>query len=228
MVEAPLKHELWADSLNSKQVENHVVAEVERRVEPVRLSLDHVLGRLGLELLVDHHHDNTSVVQSSSSGPSRHLDVLSRAEVPELLPVKLADVVEDDRFGGHVESDREGFGGEEDLDETLLEEDLDDLLEDGEQTSVMDSDASLEKRKERLDLGEVPVVFREGVNSVLEDGADEVAFVVRVELELGHLEGEALALPFREGEDDDGVEVLDHDHLDDLVDIGDACNEEEG
>jgi len=220
--ETPLEHELGTHTLDSQQIENHVVAEMERRIQPIRLSLHHVLGRLRLQLLIHHHHHDSSIIQPSSTRSPAHLYVLSRTQVPELLPVELPDVVEDDRLGGHVESDGEGLGSEEYLDESFLEEDLDDFLEDGEESSVMDSDSSLEEREEGLDLREVSVVFRESVDSVFEDGSDEVSFVVGVELEFRHLESESFALPFREGEDDDGVEVLDHDHLDDLVDVRDS------
>jgi len=192
---------------------------MERRIQPIRLSLHHVLRRLRLQLLIHHHHDDTPIIQPSSTSSSTHLDVLSRTQVSELLPVELPDVVEDDRLGWHVETDGEGFGSEEDLDESFLEEDLDDFLEDGEESSVMDSDSSFEEREKGLNLREISVVFRESVDGVFEDGSDEVSFVVGVELEFGHLESESFTLPFREGEDDDGVEVLNHDHLDDLVDV---------
>lgn len=40
-----------------------------------------------------------------------------------------------------------------------------------------------------------------------------------VEIEFRHLEGKAFAFFFTETEDDDGVVVLQHDHLDNLVNI---------
>lgn len=224
LVEAAFEHVLGVETFDAHEVEDHVVPEVERRVESVGLSLDHVLRRRRLELLVRHHDDDSAVVESSPSRSPGHLDVLAGREVAEVLAVELAHGREDDGLGGHVQSDREGLGREEDLDEALLEEDLDDLLEDGEQASVMDSDAALEEGEDVLDLRELAVVVREVRDRVGEHARDHVALLVRVELELGHLEGEPFALALREREDDDGVVVLEHDHLDDLVDIGRAWN----
>lgn len=195
---------------------------MERRVEPVRLALDHRLRRRRLELFVAHHDDDATVVQTPPAGPAGHLDVLARGQVAELAAVELADVCEDDRLGGHVEADGERLGGEEDLDEALLEEDLDDLFEDGEQAAVVDADAALEQGQDVGDLGQRAVLVRQARDGVGEDGLDRVALVVRVELELGHLQRQSLALALGKGEDDDGVVRLEHDHLDDLVDVGRA------
>ena len=224
LVEAPLEHKLGADALDPEQVEDHIVTEVESRVEPVRLALDHVFGVLGLELLVDHHDDDTPVVETTPTGPTRHLDVLARRERPEFFAVKLADVVEDDRLGRHVEADRERLGRKEHLDQALLEENLDDLLENRQQAAVVDSDAAFEERQQALDLRQIPVVLRKGVDCILKDRLDEIALVIRIELELRHLKREPLAFALRKGEDDDRIQVLDHDHLDNLVDVADACS----
>lgn len=168
LVEAPLEHVLGCQPFDPHEVENHVVPEVERRVESIRRTLDHALSRRRLELLVRHHDDDSTVIESTTSSTSRHLDVLSSREVAEVAAVELAHGGEDDRLGGHVESDGEGLGGEEDLNESLLEENLDDLLEDGKESSVMDSDAALEEGEDVLDLRELTIVVREVGDGVLE------------------------------------------------------------
>jgi hypothetical protein len=220
LVETPLKHVLGRQPFNPHQVQNHVVPEVERRIEPIRLTLNHSLRRRRFKLLIRHHNDDSTVVESTTTSTTGHLDVLASGEVTEVATVEFTNGGEDDSFGGHVETDGERLGGEEDLEETFLEEDLDDLFEDGEETTVMDSDTALEERQDVLDLGQLTVVVGEVRDGVGEDGVDHVALFVRVELELRHLESETFALALREGEDDDGVVIFDHDHLRDLVDVG--------
>ena len=48
----------------------------------------------------------------------------------------------------HVESHGEGFGGEQSLDKPFPEKNLDRFLEDRQQSRVMDSDTTFEKRKD--------------------------------------------------------------------------------
>lgn len=67
-VETFFQHILWTKAFNAEQVEYHVVAQVESRVHAVRLALDHVLGRLGLHLFVDHHNNNTACIEATTTG----------------------------------------------------------------------------------------------------------------------------------------------------------------
>lgn len=75
LVETPFQHVFRADTFYSHQVQNHVVTEVECRVQSIGLSLDHALGCFWLELLLAHHDDDSSSIQSTTSRSSRHLDV---------------------------------------------------------------------------------------------------------------------------------------------------------
>ncbi len=75
LVETPLEHVLGTDTLDSHQVENHVVSQVECRVKTVRLTLDHTLGSFRLELGVAHHDDDTAGIKSTTTSASAHLHV---------------------------------------------------------------------------------------------------------------------------------------------------------
>mmetsp|Transcript_9303 Transcript_9303/g.15939 ORF Transcript_9303/g.15939 Transcript_9303/m.15939 type:complete len:218 (+) Transcript_9303:828-1481(+) len=159
LVEALAHEGLGVDTFEASEVEEHVVAEVETRVECIGRSLDHSLGHVGLHLLVDHEDDDSAVIDTTTTSTSGHLDVLASGDPAKVLAVELADVREDDGPGGHVEAHREGLCRKERLDETLLEKDLDDLLEDRQQTRVMDADSSTEEGKDVLDLREFLVVI---------------------------------------------------------------------
>ena len=73
------------------------------------------------------------------------LYVLRRPERPELFPVVLPYVVEDDRPGWHVDAHGEGLRGEEQLDEVPSEQHLHHLLQNGEDAGVVDADAPLKE-----------------------------------------------------------------------------------
>lgn len=221
--ETPLKHILWADDLDLHQIQHHVVPQMKRRIQPVRLSFDHVLRRWRLQLLIAHHDHNSPVIQSSPPRSPRHLNIFTTRKISELSPVELPRCGEDDRLGGHVQTDGERLGGEESFNETFLEENFDDFFEDGEQPSVMDADATLEEREDVRDLWEGAVIRGERCYRVFEDFGNGELFVGGVELELGELEGEGFAFAFAEGEDNDGVVVLQHDHADDFGDVRGAC-----
>ena len=51
----------------------------------------------------------TSVINSSASRPAAHLDVLPGGDPSEAGAIKLADIGEHDRLGGHVEASGEGL-----------------------------------------------------------------------------------------------------------------------
>ena len=74
--ETMLKHELGRNTLDSHQIQNHVVAEVKRRVQIVLLTTDNVLCNARLHLLLNHHNDNTTLVKAATTCTSRHLDEL--------------------------------------------------------------------------------------------------------------------------------------------------------
>jgi hypothetical protein len=117
---------------------------VERRIQSIGLTFHHSLRCRGFQLFVRHHDDDTPVIQPTTSSTSRHLNVLSSRQVAEIFAVEFSNRSEHDRFRGHVESDREGFGREQDFDESFLEQDLDHLFQDGQESSVMDSDPAFE------------------------------------------------------------------------------------
>ena len=145
LIEASLEHELRTDSFYLHQIEYHIIAEMERRIESVSLSLDHSLRRYRLKFLVAHDDDNTTVIQPTTTRTTGHLDILARGQVAEVAPVELARGCEDDGLGGHVEPDGERLSREKDFDEPLLEEDLDDFFEDGQETAVVDPNAAFEQ-----------------------------------------------------------------------------------
>ena len=75
-MEASLEHKLGRDGFDSQQVENHVVPQVESRVELILVSLDDFSGDVRLELVVNHHEDETSGIETTSTSSTSHLDVL--------------------------------------------------------------------------------------------------------------------------------------------------------
>jgi hypothetical protein len=79
---------------------------------------------------------------------------------------------EHDGFSRHIETHGKSFSGEEDFDETFAKEDFDDFLEDVEEACVVNANASEEEREDFLDLGEVSVVFGEGIEGVGVDVSD--------------------------------------------------------
>ena len=133
----------WHNVFDSHHVEEHVVAQVERGVQGVALALEDVLGHLWLKLLVCHQDSDTLVVEASTTGTSRHLDILAARDPPVLITVELLDGGEDNCLSRHVDAHREGFCGEEDLDQTVLEEKFDDLLDYWQKATMMDTNTSL-------------------------------------------------------------------------------------
>jgi hypothetical protein len=74
------------------------------------------------------------------------------------------------------EDSRRGRGGRD------LEKNLNDFLEDGQQTTVMDSNAFLEERQESLHLRQSAIIIRERLDGIHEDLLDQHLLVVRVEV----------------------------------------------
>lgn len=63
-----LEHDvLWMQILNSHHVQEHVVAEVETRIQWITLSLENSLGIFWLQLLVSHEDGNTTVILTSTA-----------------------------------------------------------------------------------------------------------------------------------------------------------------
>jgi len=79
--EASLKHILGIDALNSEKVKHHVVGQMESRVDGVGLSHNEVASHLRGHLAVDHANHDSFVVQTTTPGSTRHLDVLSRSDL---------------------------------------------------------------------------------------------------------------------------------------------------
>ena len=67
-----------------------------------RTSIENGLTDIGLHLAVHHHDDYASVVFSSSTGPTAHLNVFPGGDPSEVLAVKFGALGEDDRLGGHI------------------------------------------------------------------------------------------------------------------------------
>lgn len=218
-MEAAADDVLGVGAFDAHGVDQHVVVEVEGRVERVCFSFEHAFGDFGFHLLVDHQDRDAFVVEATPACPAGHLDVLSAGQPAEVLSVELADRGEDDGACRHVESHGEGFSGEEDFEEAEGEEDFDDFFDDGEEASVVDADASLEYGEHLLDLGEFSVFGAERAHRVGVHGDDGVFLVFGGEVELQHRHRVAFHFALAEGEDDDGVELLLHDQLDDLVQV---------
>ena len=84
----------------------------------------------------------------------------------------------------------------------------------------MNTDATLQEGKKVRNLGKLAVVWGQVLDRVVEDTRHHVLFVRGVLFGLVQGQGEGLAFSLAEREDDDGVVVLQHDHLDDLLDVG--------
>jgi hypothetical protein len=74
---------------NSHHVQEHVIAEVETRIQWITLSLKNSLCIFGLQLLVSHEDRNTTVILASTACSSRHLDKLTTCYVSELFAIEL-------------------------------------------------------------------------------------------------------------------------------------------
>ena len=70
-------------------------------------------------------------------------DKMQISHPSEVFPVKFPGICEDDSPCGHVESHGECLGGKQRFDQTLAEKDLNRFLQDGKQSGVVNSDASL-------------------------------------------------------------------------------------
>ena len=114
-------------ALESQEVDEHVVAQVERAVDLRRAPEEHALRGLRLDLFVEHDDAQAAVVLAATASPPGHLDVLAGEQDAVLQPVPLPRVREDHGLGGHVDAHGERLRGEEHLDQRLLEKDLDDL-----------------------------------------------------------------------------------------------------
>lgn len=216
---AAREHRFRRHAFHAHEVEYHIVAKMEGAVQPVGLALDHGLGRGRVELLVEHHNHNTAIIESTTACAPTHLDKLARGQVAELVAVPLLHGGEHDGAGGHVETDTKRLGRKEHLEQALLEQDLNDLLENRQQAAMMDADPAAQQWENVLDLWQCTVLGAQRVDGVGEHGLHHIALLVRVELQLAHLQRKRLALPLAESKDNHGVVTLDHDHLDDLVNV---------
>jgi hypothetical protein len=71
--------------------------------------------------------DGTSRIETTTTGTTGHLRVLSRKKVAERHTVVLADAREDDALGGHVDSHGKRLCGEQDLNQAAGEQDFNHL-----------------------------------------------------------------------------------------------------
>mmetsp|Transcript_29368 Transcript_29368/g.69007 ORF Transcript_29368/g.69007 Transcript_29368/m.69007 type:complete len:257 (-) Transcript_29368:1576-2346(-) len=197
------------------EIQEHVVGNAITGIQWIRITIQYTLTYGRFHLFVKHLNDQTPVILSSSTGTPRHLDVLARSDPSKVLAVEFSRVGKDHRLGGHVDADRKGLGRKERLDESLRKQNLHHLLEDRQQPAVVHSDAPLEQREQRQDLGEFLVVLPERINGIGVDLVDEVLFdVVGVVLPV-QCQGESFAVLLGEGKDNDRIEVAGHDELDD-------------
>mmetsp|Transcript_28759 Transcript_28759/g.69961 ORF Transcript_28759/g.69961 Transcript_28759/m.69961 type:complete len:295 (-) Transcript_28759:1325-2209(-) len=142
--EAALDQKFRVDFLHAQQVEQHVVANVERRRQAVGLARHHLLGDLRLNLLVDHQYDNTAIVEAAAAGATTHLNVLATAQVTEVAAVELAHTGEHHRFRRHVQSGRECLGGKQCFQQALLKQNFNHLFQQRQQAAVVYADAAFE------------------------------------------------------------------------------------
>mmetsp|Transcript_22966 Transcript_22966/g.39356 ORF Transcript_22966/g.39356 Transcript_22966/m.39356 type:complete len:431 (-) Transcript_22966:115-1407(-) len=202
LVEGPADQVLGVHLFNPQQVEDHVEPQMKRRVQNVRFARGHVLGHLGLHLLVNHQDGDPKGVQPTPPCPPTHLNVLAAGQPPVAVPVELPELGEDHGPCRHVQPHGEGLSGEQHLHQPFLEQDLDHFFEDGQQARVVDANATLEQRLDVLHLRQLPVLIGQRIHGVVENLHHELFFVLVVEVQLGQLQGQCLALLLGEGEDD--------------------------
>lgn len=85
---------------------------------------------------------------------------------------------------------------------------------------MMDTDTTPEQGQDVTDLGQLLVLVIQSAQRIVEDVFDGERLFFLVHVDLGHLHCKGLALSFGKGKDDDGVEILEHDHFDQLVNVG--------
>ena len=183
------------------------------------MSCNDLLGGVGLKLVVDHHDDNTTGIETTTSSTTGHLNVLGRGKRTSFNAIPLGNLGENDSLGRHVETDREGLSREENLDQRLLEENLNSLLENRQQTRMMDTDTTLQQGKQVDNLREVSVLLRQTLNSIAKDMANHGLFRIVVEAESRDVHGHILTLSLAEVENDNRVELLLDGHSNNLGNI---------
>ncbi|GIX63248.1 uncharacterized protein BcabD6B2_26830 [Babesia caballi] len=206
--EGPLNQKLRRGVLDADQVEQHVVAQVKRAVQPVRLPHEDGLRLLGFDAPVQHDYHQTVLIQTAPARPPRHLDVLARRDEAIRLTVPLAEGGEDHAPGRHVNPHREGLSAEEHLYQPLLEQNLDDFLDDGQQAAVVDAYPALEQRQHEDRLRQLPVVVGQRRHGVLVYFSDEVLLRLVRHVQRAQRGRVRFAFGLGEGEDDHRRELF--------------------
>lgn len=86
------------------EVQQRVVAQLERALQGLGLPEHHLLTRVKIHLVVDYSDGNPLVVFPAPAGPPAHLYVLAGRHVAVALTVPLAHLCEYHRLGGHVQT----------------------------------------------------------------------------------------------------------------------------
>jgi len=138
-VEAVHQHIFRMDIFNSHHVQEHVVSKMETRIKWIRLPLQYLFCILRLQLLVGHQDGYPSVIKSTPSSSSRHLDVFSSAYEPELISIKFLHACEYNSLGRHVDTHCERFCRKQYFEQSFLEKQLNDFFDDRNQPTMMEA-----------------------------------------------------------------------------------------
>mmetsp|Transcript_8957 Transcript_8957/g.23121 ORF Transcript_8957/g.23121 Transcript_8957/m.23121 type:complete len:409 (-) Transcript_8957:529-1755(-) len=187
-----------------------------------RRSEEHVLGGLGLNLLIKHNDGQATIIFPTPTRSASHLDVLARQQDAVLQAVPLSSVCEHNRLGRHVDTHGEGLRGEKDLDQRLLEENLDHLLEHRKQATMVDAQALAQERQHTLHLRQLAIFVRERHDGIVEYLINQPLLVVIRDVHLLQRYRVCLALLAAEGEDDDRQIAAVAAHADNLLEVGPA------
>jgi hypothetical protein len=126
---------------------------MESGVEGIRLSLEDLLGNIGLKFLIGDHNCDSLVIEATTTSTATHLNEFTSAHPAVLISIEFLNGCENDSLSRHVNTHTECLCGEEDFKETFLEEQLNDLFDDRKKATMMDADTSLQKRKHQSYCG---------------------------------------------------------------------------
>ena len=127
----------------------------------------------------------TSIVETSPSCTTSHLDVLARQQVTECSPVVLPDRVEADAACRHVHAHSKRLCREQHLDQTPPEQHFNHFFDDRQQTTVVHPDTTLQHLAHPCNLRQFPVGALQPVDGLLDEDVGFRLFLRRVHVE-GH------------------------------------------
>lgn len=116
---------------------------MEATVQAITFTLKYLLCYLRLKLFICHQDGDTTVVKSSTTSSTTHLDVFTASNPPKLVTVEFFKTRKHDRFSWHVNSHRKSFSSEKHFEESLLEKQLNNFFYDWKEATVMNANTSL-------------------------------------------------------------------------------------